>query len=126
MADWKSLAMKALLSDGRIDTKETNLVKEAIFADDKIDKSELEFVFQLRKKAQSTVKVFDEMFFDAVKSHVLADGDISDAEVKWLKRMILADEQVDEGEKQLLRDLKAKARSTTEAFDSLCSEVLGE
>src|SRR6266508_4260322 len=101
MADWKKLARRALLSDGRIDLKETSIISDEIFADDRVDKSELEFLFSLRKEAESCAASFTELFFKAVKQHMLADGVISAAEAKWLRKMIFADGTVDEDEKKL-------------------------
>src|SRR5262249_1310565 len=41
MADWRKLAKELTLADGRIDTKETNILRKELFADGRIDKSEL-------------------------------------------------------------------------------------
>ena len=44
MADWRKLAKALALSDGRIDTRETAIIKNEIWSDGKLDKSELEFL----------------------------------------------------------------------------------
>ena len=124
MADWKKVARRALLSDGRIDLKETTIVREEIFADDKVDRSELEFLFALRKEAESCVQAFTELFFSAVKKHMLADGSISAAEAKWLRKMIFHDGTIDEDEKKLLQDLKAGARDAAPEFTKLFDECM--
>ncbi len=124
MADWKKLAKDALLADGRIDTKEVDLLRQAIFADDKVDKSELEFLAELRNSAQSCVKTFTELFMNAVKKHVLADGDISDAEAAWLRKALYADNKIDPDEIQLLKDLKAGARNASPGFLKLYTECV--
>ncbi|MCI0378312.1 MAG: hypothetical protein L0215_11955, partial [Gemmataceae bacterium] len=110
MADWKKLAKAALLADGRIDTKEVEIIRAALFADARIDKSELEFLADLRNSATSAVRVFTDLFIGAVKSHILEDGVISDPEAKWLRKTIFADKQVDADEVQLLKDLKKEAK----------------
>ncbi len=124
MADWKKLAKEALLSDGRIDTKETEIVRKAVLADGEVDKSELEFLADLRKSAESCVKLFNDLFVDAVKKHVLADGDISDAEATWLRKTIFADGKVDEDEIRLLKDLKSGAKKTSAGFEALYKECV--
>ena len=124
MADWKKVARRALLADGRIDLKETAIVKEEIFADDRVDKSELEFLFSLRKEAESCVQAFTDLFFAAVKKHMLADGAISASEAKWLRKMIFHDGTVDAEEKQLLQDLKAGARDVAPEFTKLFDECM--
>jgi hypothetical protein len=44
-----------------------------------------------------------------VKKAILADGEISPAEAKWLEQFLLADGKVDDLEKEFLRELKASA-----------------
>jgi len=124
MAEWKKVAMAFALSDGRIDTKEVNILREQLFADGRIDRSELEFIAELRKRAKSTVKAFDDLFIDTVKANILADGAISDAEVNWLRKHIYADGKVDDVEKRLMEELKSAAKSTVESFTTLYNEVM--
>jgi hypothetical protein len=124
MADWKKVAKKALLSDGRIDLKETTIVREEIFADEKVDRSELEFLFSLRKEAESCVQAFTELFFTAVKKHILADSTITAAEAKWLRKMIFQDGSIDEDEKKLMEELKAGARDVAPEFQQLFDECM--
>lgn len=123
MADWKKLAKAALLSDGKIDTKEVEIIKKELLADGKIDASEAEFLISLRKHATGTVKAFDDLFFSALKKFVLADGSISAKEAGWLRSSIFADGKVDDGEKAFLKDLKASAKSVDAAFTKLLSDA---
>lgn len=123
MADWKKLAKAALLADGRLDTKEVNIIRKELFADGKIDLSEVEFLTSLKKAATSAVKAFDDLYFQAVKQNILADGEIGDNEAKFLRKVILMDDKVDEGEKAFLKSLKAEAKKTSPEFDKLLSEV---
>jgi uncharacterized tellurite resistance protein B-like protein len=124
MADWKRLAKRALLADGRIDEKEVQLVREELLADDRIDKSELEFLFELRNGATSTVRAFNQLFFQAVKKHLLEDGSISDAEARWLRKMIFADGTVDADEKKFLQELKNEARQVSGEFQTLYDQCM--
>ncbi|VTS06687.1 TerB family tellurite resistance protein [Tuwongella immobilis] len=126
MADWKKVAKAALLSDGRIDTKEVEILKEYIFADGKVDKSELDFLAELKHGSTGSVRAFSELFLEAVKSHMLADGSISDTETKWLRKAIFADQTVDADEIALLKALKAGAKSTSPEFDALYAECVKE
>lgn len=124
MAEWKKVARRALLSDGRIDLKETTIIREEIFADDRVDKSELEFLFSLRKEAESCVQAFNDLFFAAVKKHMLSDGAISAAEAKWLRKMIFADGSIDDDEKKLMQALKQEARDLSTEFNQLYDECM--
>ncbi len=124
MADWRKVAKIAILGDGHIDTREVNALRDSLFADGDINKSELEFLQEIRREAKSHVKVFMELFTDAVKAHVLADGKIDENETKWLRKAIFADNEVDEDEKNLLKTLKSEAKSTCAEFDALYDECM--
>ncbi len=124
MAEWRNVAKVAIMGDGRIDTREVDILRKALFADNKINKSELEFINEIRKEAKSSVKAFDELFIDGVKSHLLADGKIDDADTAWLRKSICGDSNVDEVEKRLLQELKAETKETSAGFNALCDESL--
>lgn len=124
MADWRKLAKAAILTDNRIDTSEVNMLRDNFFGDDKINQSELDFLQELRSESKSAVKAFDELFIEAAKSHLLADGMISKSEAKWLSKAIKADEKIDDVEKRLLEELKAEAKETSPEFDELYAECM--
>jgi uncharacterized membrane protein YebE (DUF533 family) len=125
MADWRKLAKALALADGRIDTKETTIIKNEIWADGKLDKSELEFLLGLKKEAKSVVTEFNKMLFSALKAAVLADGDISAKEAGWLRQFLYADGRIDDEEKKFLQDLKASAKATSPEFDALYKQAVG-
>jgi len=122
MADWRNVALRLALADGKIDSTETKIIKKALFADGKIDKSELEFLNDLRKKAKKTSKEFQKLFVKSVMSNVLADGEISATEAGWLRKAIFADKKVDSDEKKLLKELRKGAKKTSPEFDQLCAD----
>jgi hypothetical protein len=122
MADWRKLAKALTLADGYIDTKETQILRKELFADGKIDKSELEFLSDLRNSASSCVREFTQLFIDGVKANILADGDISATEANWLRKAIFADTKVDDDEKRLLKELKSGAKKVAPEFDQLCKD----
>ena len=55
MANWRQLAMAALLADGAIDEREVQLLRKEFFADRRIDRAEMEFLLEARKRAASAV-----------------------------------------------------------------------
>lgn len=69
MAEWRKVAKAALLADGHISKKETEIVRKEIFADGEISKSELDFLHELKKEAKSVVKDFDILLTEAEKAH---------------------------------------------------------
>ena len=119
MADWKRLAKALILADGYIEEKETDIIRKEFLADGVINKSEAEFLIDLRKSAPRAVQKFHSFVFEVVKKALLADGAISVDETKWLEKFILADGTVDDNEKAFLKDLKAAAKKTCPEFDAL-------
>lgn len=130
MADWKKVALAALLADGQIDDNEVKVLKKELYADGMIDKEEVEFLIDLRNAAQKKAKGaelsanFEKFFFKAVEDNVLEDGEISAEEAGWLRKMLYADGKIDANEKKFLGKLKKSATKTSPAFDALCADCL--
>ena len=61
MADWRKVSLQLALGDGRIDEKEVATLRKLFFADGKIDKSELEFLYEVKRKATSHVRSLDKL-----------------------------------------------------------------
>jgi len=126
MAEWRAVAKAAILAgNNHIDTREVNILREAFFATGgHISRSEIDFLQELRNESVSAVKIFDDLFVDVVKAHMLADGVIDDKEAKWLQEAIFADGEIDELEKRVLDTLKTEAKSTSPSFDTLYADVM--
>ena len=52
MADWRKVAMAAILADGKVDEAEVKVLKKELYEDDKIDTDEVKFLIDLRNVAQ--------------------------------------------------------------------------
>jgi uncharacterized membrane protein YebE (DUF533 family) len=117
MANWRQLAMSALLADGIIDEREVEILRKEFFADRRIDRAEMEFLLEARRKAGSYVPSFENLVFDALRSVILADGFISPEETESIRQYIFADGKVDAAEKHWLQELKLLA-------DRVCPEFL--
>jgi len=126
MADWKKLAKSILLADGKIDDREVAVLRKELFADNRIDEVELQFVLELKKSAPDSAPAFAQLVFDALKVNVLADGKIDPSEASFLRGWILADGKVDPGEKKFLQDLKAGAKQSCKEFDQLFTECMAK
>lgn len=132
MADWRKLAIEAILADGMIDETEVKLLKKQLWADGKIDKDEVKFLIELRNAAQKKAKsgelsaAFEKLFFGAIESHVLADGYISGREATWLKSMLFADGKIDASEKKFLTRLKKSHTKHSAAFDKLYEDCMAK
>lgn len=134
MADFRKLVIATLLADGQIDDKECNALKKELWADGKIDKSEVKFLIELRNEAQKKAKAaktqvnpnFTKLFFKAIEDNILADGVITGAEAKWLREMLFADGKIDEDEKKFLAKIKKAAKKTSPAFETLYEECMAK
>lgn len=123
--DWRAFAKRLLLQDNRINDLETALLKRAILADGVVDQHELEFLLDLKRSAGSVHPDFDRFLASVLKKKVLGrDGEITDAEALWLRQNLIADHELTEAERQLVRDLKRGAKKTGPEFKKLCDFVL--
>ena len=50
MANWRTLCKMALLADGTIDDREVEIIRKEFFADGRIDRTELEFLLEVRRR----------------------------------------------------------------------------
>jgi uncharacterized tellurite resistance protein B-like protein len=125
MANWRNLAVTLTLADGKIDDAEVKILRKELFADKKIDKEEVEFLVELRNKAQKKAgpkgvnPAFEKLFFTALETYILEDGVIDAAEVAFLEGVIFADKKVDDNEKKFLVKLNKTARQTCPQFEAL-------
>src|SRR5262245_1294400 len=124
MANWRDLCKAALLADGTIDDREVAIVRKEFFADGRIDRTELEFLLEVRREAQSAVPNFQRLLFEAIRSVILKDGSIDAAEADWLRSWIFADGKVDADEKHWLKELKLLADRVSPEFMTLYNECM--
>jgi uncharacterized tellurite resistance protein B-like protein len=131
MADWKKVALAAILADGKIDEAEVKVLKKELWADGKIDNEEVKFLIELRNTAQKKAKAkkeeltpaFNKLFFKALSDNVLKDGKIDATEAKWLREMLFADGKIDAGEWAFVEELNKKAKTKSPEFEALYAEV---
>ncbi len=116
---------KALLEDGIIDAEEVKTIKEVIYEDGKIDKEEADFLFELNDAVtgKDNAPEWDTLFIDTITAFVLEDevspGEIDDDETDYLYDQIKGDGLVDDTERALLENIKAKAKNFPEKLASL-------
>ena len=116
-----------LLADGIIDAAEVNELKELLYADGVIDTEEAKFLFEINDavSGKENDPSWETLFIDAITSYLLEDenspGEIDDEEATWLYEKIKGDGQIDGTEKNLLLNLKSKAKSFPSNLESLLS-----
>ena len=117
---------KDLLADGIIDAGEVKELEEVLYADGVIDKDEADFLFELNNavSGKANAPEWKEFFVKAITSFVLDDeqsnGEVDDDEAKYLYDQIKGDGQIDDIEKALLENIKAKSKN----FPVLLAELL--
>jgi hypothetical protein len=116
-----------LLADGIIDLAEVKELKEILYADGVIDTEEAEFLFEINDavSGKENDPSWETLFIDAISSYLLEDenspGEIDEEEANWLYKKIKGDGQIDGTEKNLLVNLKSKAKSFPSNLESLLS-----
>lgn len=114
-----------LLADGIIDAAEVKELKEILYADGVIDIEEAEFLFEINDAVSGNANdgSWQTLFIDAITSYLLDDenspGEIDLEEGEWLFEKINGDGQIDEIEKNLLINIKCKAKSFPSNLESL-------
>ena len=122
--DWPKFLKRILLADGRISEHEAQLIRAAVEDQGAVDREELEFLADLKREANSVHPSYDAFFFRVLKRVVLTDGVVSDAEAKWLRKVIFADYQVTAIEARFVQELRDEAKSWGPEFDSLYSDCV--
>ena len=116
---------KDLLSDGIIDIEEVETIKHKIYEDGKIDREEANFLFELNDAVtgKDNAPEWKELFIDAITAYVLEDemspDVIDEDEADYLYEQINGDGQIDDTERALLENIKAKAKNFPEKLASL-------
>ena len=116
---------KDLLSDGIIDVEEVETIKHKIYEDGKIDREEANFLFELNDEVtgKDNAPEWKELFIDAITAYVLEDemspDVIDEDEADYLYEQINGDGQIDDTERALLENIKAKAKNFPEKLASL-------
>ncbi|MDM1371676.1 TerB family tellurite resistance protein [Myroides marinus] len=114
-----------ILADGIIDANEVKELETVLFADGKIDEEEATLLFELNDavSGKDNDSSWSKLFVKAVSSYVLDDensnGEIDEQEAKWLYDNIKGDGQIDDAERELLNNLKAKSNNFPEILEGL-------
>ena len=114
-----------ILADGIIDANEVKELETVLFADGKIDEEEATLLFELNDavSGKENDSSWSKLFVKAVSSYVLDDensnGEIDEQEAKWLYDNIKGDGQIDDTERELLNNLRAKSNNFPEILEGL-------
>ena len=113
-----------ILAIGKVEGQELDMLRRRVYAEDKINRPEADFLVELHKRVQHLTPAFEQFFYQAIKDHILADGRIDAEETAWLRRMLFADGKIDDEERKFLHELKGEARQVSNEFEALFNECI--
>lgn len=67
MAEWREVAKVCALGDGHISKKEVEILRTVILADGSANKSEFDFLKEIKSEAKSSVQELDALIADCEK-----------------------------------------------------------
>jgi hypothetical protein len=112
------------LHDDKITANEVDRIKQHIAQDGKLDWDDVNFLVELLADANEVCSEFDDLFFPVLREVLLADGQVGLDEQFQLLRLLYADGNVRDSEKQFLKELHRDAENVTPEFTQLCETAL--
>jgi hypothetical protein len=113
-----------IMATGKIDGPHLESLRRQIYADGNIDRAKADFLVELHKRVEHRTPAFEQLFYKAIKDHLLADGWIDAQDAAWLRRMLYADAKIDDEERKFLHELKGEARKVSREFEELFQESM--
>ncbi len=113
-----------LFASERIEGHELEALREKLYADGKIDRSEADFLAELHKRVRQRTPGFEQFFYRAIKDHMLAAGRVGPEETAWLRQLLLNDGHIEDEARNLLRQIKGEAEQTSPEFEALYQEAM--
>lgn len=113
-----------ILATGKIDKPELEVLRRELYAGGKIDRPKADFLVELHKRVQHMNPGFQQLFYQGMKDHLLADGHIGAQQAAWLRQVLFADGKFDDEERKFLHELKGEAKQVSREFEALFAECM--
>lgn len=120
--DWRKFAKHLILSDGKVDGIDTDLIRGGILEDGEIDADEIEFLLELRREAEEVHPEFTRFLQRVIKRTLVAHGTITASDVRWLRTLIYEDKITDSEDVVFLKGIAREAQSVCPEFAALLEE----
>lgn len=120
--NWRTFAKRLILSDGKIDGVETDLVRRGMLEDDEFDPDAVTFLLELRREAEEVHPEFLKFTQKVIKQALLRDGKIDATEVFWLRKLIFDDKLTESEDVVFLRSIAREAAAVCPEFVALMNE----
>lgn len=110
-----SEARREVLSDGKVDLKDVELLRSVLNLNEGLDQLKADFLIDLKNSVShdKLTPEFKHLFVDAITAYLMNDekspGEIDDEEAKWLRGKIQATGRTDDYDKALLDNLRNRS-----------------
>lgn len=118
---------KAIVATGSITAADVHDIRDIVYTDGKVEKSEAEFLFALKKELNDfgNLRAWNDFFIEAICDYILGTDrsckTINADVAMWLTEQIGADNVIDDVELKLLK----KLRNAVPDFPSCLVEIIG-
>ena len=113
-----------ILATGKVDSDRLEALDRRLYANGAIGRSEADFLVELHKRVQRPNPGFEELFYRAIKDHVLTEARIDAEAAAWLRQVLLADGQITDEGRKLLHELRGEAQKLSQEFEALFREAM--
>lgn len=113
-----------ILATGKVEGRELEVLRRRVYAGDKVNRPEADFLVELHKRVQHLTPAFEQFFYQAIKRHMLAEGRIDAERATWLRQMLFADGTIDDEERKFLHELNGEAQQVSPEFKKLFEECM--
>ena len=113
-----------ILATGKVDSDHLVALHRRLYANGAIGRPEADFLVELHKRVQRPNPAFEELFYRAIKDHILTDDRIDAEGTAWLRRVLFANGQITDEERKLLHELRGEAQKLSPEFEALFREAM--
>jgi hypothetical protein len=113
-----------ILTTGKVDSEHLEALHRQVYANGAIGRPEADFLVELHKRVQRPNPGFEELFYRAIKDHILEDDRIDAERVVWLRQVLFEDGQSTDEERKLLHELRGEAQKLSPEFEALFREAM--
>lgn len=108
-----------ILATGKADSDHLEALHRQLYANGAVGRLEADFLIELHKRVQRPNPGFEELFYRAIKDHVLTNGLIDSGAADWLRQVLFTDGSITDEERKLLHELRGEAEEVSHEFNAL-------
>src|SRR5580700_5612314 len=128
MADFRTLAIHLIASNGKINGSEVKLLKRSLYEDGKITSEDASFLSDLRseliEKEKKIGGKFESFYLKSLQASLLGTGVVGAEEVKKICQLVIPDKKIkNSAKKKFLNRLRKRATLVAPEFDGLYEQI---